>query len=175
MKKQIENQNSEQLNRVVKIVPNHINKQEVVVVSDKDFKCENLARLTYLSCEDDEQIPFLMHHTTIYDIVDYLKEQNKIKSNFKIVVDNLYCRKDEIKPIFSTTYEIHFKFENDSLTLDTIYFERPITLLVNYKYHDYKELDEIIEKFITDRGNFNKIVCEKYTDEPIEMLFEILL
>lgn len=158
----------------VKVVAKGVEKKEPFAVSSDDFKFENLVKIPFLSFENGEQIPYKVKHTTIYDIVDFAKERKQLKSKFKIIVENMYCRKDEIKPIFSTTYVIDFKFENGLLTIETIGFVKPITIYVNYKYHNYKELDDIIENFLVKRDEYNKHICDSYNENDIETIFYML-
>lgn len=161
---------------IVKIVPKGVKKTEPFVVSIDDFKFENLARLSNLSFENGQEIPFAPSQTSIYDIVEYAKEHNQLKTNFSIEVENIYSRKNELKPLFSTSHIIHFKFENDFLAVEKVDFVKPITMYVNYKYHNYKELDDIIENFLVERSKYNKVICDynKENNDAFETLFYML-
>lgn len=164
----------QQVKEIVKVVAKGVNKKEPVVVSSNDFKFENLVKIPFLTFENGEQIPFILNQTSIYDIIDFAKEHKQLKSKFKIIVENMYCRKNEIKSLFSTSYVIDFKFENELLTIETIGFVKPITLYINYKYHNYKELDDIIENFLVERSKYNKDICDNYNENAIETIFYML-
>ena len=155
------------------IIAEGVEKTEPIAYSHKDFSLIELVKTPILRLENGVQIPFTLNQTSKYDILDFAKEHNQLKSKFKIIVENMYCRKNETKPLFSTTYVATFIFVNDFFIAEKIDFVKPITLYVNYNYPEIN-LQEDILFFLLLRKEKNEFILCKHDRKYGETLFSKL-
>lgn len=141
-----------------------------------NISCNSLIELVktpILRLENGVVIPFTPNQTTKDDILDFVKKQNQLNKKFKIIVENMYHKKNRKKTLFSTSYVATFIYVNDFLIAEKIEFVKPITLYVNYNVPEL-ELQLSVYYIIQLREEKNKIVLCKHDRKYGETLFSKL-